>query len=291
MRQINDFFQNTIDSVFYHYTGIDSLVGISETNALWASNVYFLNDSEEIIYASNVLEQVIQPRLIFSNQDDDPEIELLKQLQEWAKHFRTTTYNIFIFSLSEQASLLSQWRSYTPHGKGVSIGFLPETLNMLAKKHELRFAKCLYELHEQEEILGSLIEKLLITFRHEQQDIDITNQPPEQCYYSFLERFRSDVLQVLSIIKNRAFVEEQEWRLISKYYPRYDIPNIKFRKGASMLVPYIELDLGDNKPVFERVILGPSQHQNLSMSALSMFLNNKKLSAQTQNCVIPYREW
>ena len=54
---------------------------------------------------------------------------------------------------------------------------------------------------------------------------------------------------------------------------------------------YIELGLGESRPLFKKVILGPSQHQNLSMSALSMFLGNKKLSNNTVNSGIPYREW
>lgn len=39
-----------------------------------------------------------------------------------------------------------------------------------------------------------------------------------------------------------------------------------------MLMPYIEIDLSktdDGKPLFEKVILGPSPHPNLSIHALA----------------------
>lgn len=290
MRQIDDFFSINIPQTLYHYTGVGSLLGMAKTKSLWASNVYYLNDSKEILHACDVLAKVLRPRLIDKNIQS-PETTFLKQFQEWVNSCRIATYNIFVFSLSEEPSLLSQWRSYTPHGKGVSIGFSQPLLSAIAQNSSLKIAKCLYEIHEQEEVLGSLIQKLLITFRQEHSTIDITKAHPSQCYHPFLEKFRGDVLQVLSIIKHKAFEEEREWRLISPYYPKYTVPTIKFREGASMLMPYIELPLGESKPYFASVILGPSPHQNLSMSALSMFLSNQSLCNITENCVIPYREW
>ena len=58
-----------------------------------------------------------------------------------------------------------------------------------------------------------------------------------------------------------------------------------------MLVPYIKLGLGQQRPIFETVILGPSPHEELSFSALHMFLSKNKLCTRTENCQIPYREW
>lgn len=290
MRQIDDYFCQTIDKTLYHYSGIGSLMGMAETNHVWASNAYYMNDSKEITHACDVLEKILRPRMTFGNSTN-PEHIFLKQFLEWLNSFRNTTYNIFVFSLSEQPSLLSQWRSYTPHGKGVSIGFSKETLNEVIQQEDLRAAKCLYEQFEKEDAMNSLVEKLLFTFRQEVETIDTSRAHPSQSFHPFLERFRGDILQVLSIVKHEAFKEEQEWRLVSKYYPKYTVPEIKFREGASMLIPYIELPLGKSKPYFSEVILGPSSHENLSMSALSMFLSNKGLCVNTVNSGIPYREW
>jgi hypothetical protein len=290
VRQIDDFFTSEPRQTLYHYTGIGSLMGMDKSNSLWASNIYYLNDSKEIVHACEALENVLRPRFVFDDKQD-PENVFLEQFQAWVNDCKNTNFNIFIFSLSEEPSLLSQWRSYTPHGKGVSIGISPETLTNIKNHANLRFAKCLYENHEQEEALGSLIEKMLITFRRELPNIDTSKAHPSQCYHAFLEGFRGDVLQVLSIIKHRAFKEEKEWRLISQYYPKYTIPEIKFREGASMIIPYIELSLGESNPKFENIILGPSPHQNLSMQALSMYLSNRRVCNYVENCSIPYREW
>lgn len=290
MRQVDEYFSLHIDNPLFHYTGIGSLVGIAKSNTIWASHIYYLNDSKEILHACDVLQEALEPRLTFDNQLTDVEREFGKQFLTWAKTFYSNQYCLFVFSLSEEKSLLSQWRSYTPHGKGVSIGCGPSFLQEVIQINDLKIARCVYDYNEQQQLLYSLFDKLLVTFRQ-------TNLMPDESlsggigFHPFFEKFRGNVLQVLAIIKHQAFQEEQEWRLISRYYPSYVVPDIQFREGASLLVPYIELSLGTGRPCFDEVVLGPTPHENLSNSTLSMFLSNKRLCNSTSNSAIPYREW
>jgi hypothetical protein len=289
MRQVSSFFQQESSIPLYHYTGIGSLLGIASTESLWASSISYLNDSSEIIHACETVENVLKARLIFGVQDE--ENKFLAQFQSWTNFCKNTAHMMFIFSLSEVPSLLSQWRSYTPHGRGVSLGFSPEKVNLIIQSSGFKLARCVYDRDEQELVINSLIEKLLVSFRQELPTIDVSRAHPDQCYHNFIQQYANEIFQVLAIIKHGAFQEEREWRLISPHYPKYTDPKIKFREGASMLVPYMELFLESSKPYFCGVILGPSSHQNLSMSGLSMFLSNKGLCTQVSNCVIPYREW
>ena len=290
MREIDSYFESNVSETLYHYTGIGALLSIAESNSLWASNIYYLNDSKEIVHACEIFQLVLSKSLEGRAGDPDEGV-FLNQLGAWVETCKRNHFNIFVFSLSEYSSLLSQWRSYTPHGKGVSIGISKETISDVVERHNLRIGKCLYELADQGEVVGSLINKMILTFRQNSSEIDVSNKNPSSCYREFLEQFRGDVLQVLALIKHKAFKEEQEWRLISPYYEKYITPDIKYREGASMLVPYIELDLGNKKPFFERVMLGPSTYPELSMTALGMFLSNKGICNSTGNCLIPYREW
>lgn len=288
MRTIDTIFASEVSIPLYHYTGVGSLLGIASGNSLWASSISYMNDSKEIVHACETVENVLRARLAFGKENE--EYRFLQQLVEWTQSCSKVAHTMFVFSLSEKPSLLSQWRSYTPHGKGVSLEFSPDKVNEIARISEMKIAKCIYNTHEQEEIIGVLIEKLLINFRQQLPDIDVTNKHPSQCYYDFINQYASDIYQVLAIIKHGAFQEESEWRLISHYIPKFKDPRLKFREGASMIVPYIELPLG-SKPFFNNIILGPSQHQNLSMSGLSMFMSNQGISSQLTNCQIPYREW
>jgi len=44
---------------------------------------------------------------------------------------------VFIFSLSEQSDQLSQWRGYTTHGQGVSIGINHEELYNFTRNYPI----------------------------------------------------------------------------------------------------------------------------------------------------------
>ncbi len=291
MRQVDDFFSPTANRTLYHYSGIGGLLGIVENRKIWASHAYYLNDSKEILHACGVLGGVLSESA--SDYENDGR-EFLAQFAQWLETFRTNTFHIFIFSLSEQRSLLSQWRSYTPHGKGVSLGFSSLSLNRILMSSGFRIAKCLYKREQHVELMKSLLGKMLVTFRHRLPHLDTTRWHPSQKYHGFLEEFRGDLLQILSIIKHSAFEEEREWRIVSPYFPKYTVPQIKFREGASMLMPYIEIDLsadGGDHELFDEVVLGPSQHANLSMSALSSYLSNKKASSKSSNSDIPFRKW
>lgn len=290
MRQIEEFFPRATTQTLFHYTGVESLLGMAKSEALWASHVYYLNDSREILHACELLTRSLR-QLLEQHAATAEERVLLSQFGAWSKGFEREKYCLFVFSLSEEESLLSQWRSYTPYGKGVSLALGPATLARIIESNGLRLGRCIYEAGEQLEILSSLAERLVQTFRRLRPSVEPGADSPHTCYFDFLEQFRGDVLQVLALLKHEAFREEREWRLLSSYYAKYTVPEIKFRAGSSLLVPYVELKLGPERPVFDRVRLGPTPHEDLSINALSMFLSNSRLSNSTVNGQVPYREW
>jgi hypothetical protein len=126
VRQVDSFFSSSVEQSLYHYTGIRGLMGIVDSRAVWASHIYYLNDTKEIVHACEALDGLLRQR---ETLGDEREKEFTRQFRDWLESFRRTPFHIFVFSLSEKASLLSQWRSYTPHGKGVSIGFSAGVLN------------------------------------------------------------------------------------------------------------------------------------------------------------------
>jgi hypothetical protein len=134
VRDVDSFFSPAADRTLYHYTGIGSLLGIVNSRAVWASHIYYLNDSKEILHACEVLSRLLARH----ETNDGNEREFTKQFGEWLSSFRRDPFHVFVFSLSEEPSLLSQWRSYTPHGKGVSLGFPPPVLNHVLKKPGFR---------------------------------------------------------------------------------------------------------------------------------------------------------
>lgn len=291
MRDTDSYFSQA-SHVLYHYTSIGSLLKILENKKIYASHAYYLNDSDEIKHASKLISEVL---VKFNDSRNENERKFIGQFSDWLQTVRQNAYGIFIFSLSEKKSLLSQWRSYTPHGKGISLGFSREFVDGLLLENDCKLAKCIYSYQEQINLATSLVEKIFISFRQEYNTEIIVKGPKNQEFHAFLEKFRGDLLQIFAIMKHSAFAEEEEWRIISKYYPEFKDPKIKFREGLSILVPYIELNFSESYSsginIFEKVVMGPSQNINLSNHALSSYLSNQGACSVVLDSGIPFRKW
>lgn len=283
MRELDDYFFDTPDKNLYHYTGIGTLLGIADKRELWSSHIYYMNDAQELKEAYRAMERLQSPNFVFGGGNKP---QFLSQFRAWMKQCVSQPADFFIFSLSEKQSLLSQWRSYTPHGKGVSICFSPKLVQEIASENNLKLAKCVYTLPEQCELIEVLLNRLWK--RHEQENVRLTD-PPD--FFPFFDKYKDEVVQVMALIKHDAFVEEHEWRLISKV--RQVDSEVFFREGqgASMLTPYIKLKLRQTGQLFDFVVLGPTPHQELALHSLQSFLQARGLSNFAVPSEIPYREW
>ena len=49
-----------IKEKIYHYTSAEGLMGIVQNKELWFTNIYFLNDNQEVFYTYNLLLDLIK---------------------------------------------------------------------------------------------------------------------------------------------------------------------------------------------------------------------------------------
>lgn len=262
-----------------------------ESGVIRASHVYYMNDQNEIRYAIDKFIEII--RRHGNKEKDSPISTLLSQIPEWLQNIRNNPHYIFVFSLSEKGNLLSQWRAYTPHGTGISIGFNKNDLSRFAEKNGLLLLRCLYDREDQNSILSQALEKILSEFEIKKDNIDISNKPAGQEYHSYLQIYTGQLLKEFIKIKDPAFPEECEWRLVSKYYKKYTDNEIQFRSGKTTLVPYVNFELKkirDDNKFFEQVYVGPSPNYNLAHNTIAAYLSNKNACRRTINSQQPYRE-
>lgn len=271
----------------YHYTGFSSVIGMSKSKAIWATSIHYLNDAMELVAACEAIDWLLAPTKEFARDGDYP--EFVKQFSGWIDSTRTDTdQHLFIFSLSEADSQLSQWRSYTPHGKGVCLGFSPEQIVNMVQGSHAKLGKCIYEQEEQMKLLELLISELwdniknnLVTYKSE--------IPSSYTYWPFFNAHALHICQVLALIKHHSFSEEREWRIISGLYD--SLGKCGIREGKSMFVPYIELNFPEEDQWFNSVLLGPTPHRELSLISLRAFMQNNGICDNVEACEIPYREW
>ncbi len=288
MRQIDDHFVNRSPNTLYHYTGFSSLRGIVQGKSLWVGSVHYMNDAMELWQALDGIDYLLEPQIAFGGSS--PRTLFSHQFKRWIGKLRgDLDKTLFIFSLSEAESILSQWRSYTPHGKGVSIGFSRGIVDRLLDVHKFKLGKCVYDPNDQQALLHALVEKLWSTCQNGTHEIFPTGAPTEIDYSPVFEKHASDIYQVLALVKNQAFEEEREWRLISPLH--FDLANCDFREGESMMVPYLTVSLGKEQVKFDSVLLGPTPHSKLSVASLIAYLAKEGACTNVGHCEIPYREW
>lgn len=180
------------------------------------------------------------------------------------------------FCISEKPDLLSQWRGYADDGQGFSIGFTKEYLKELANTKEdggenFYMAKVLYEPDEHEAALKPVydeIKKLIDSGALKRPINSILGMvcgeekmkelcDAHQQSFKTLWLKAAEMFPKVHLLKNKAFSEEAEWRLVS-YLPRKGVNSVLFRAAGDRLIPYREFKLKplSNKSIVE-VYIGP----------------------------------
>lgn len=272
-------YSDSPDELLYHYTTIKGLQGIVENRCLWASDVRYMNDSAELRYIVNLLQQ--------RAETEPHQAALLKHFIDWIANRITNGHMIFAASFRAHGNLLSQWRGYSRIGKGVSIGFKGSDILQLANRHNFQLARCIYAREQQVELIDRVIKSLVETsLSHNLGD----NRASEEQFFQTIE---VDVLRIAALLKHPSFAEEDEWRIVSPVVTDYLASPVKFREGTSMLIPYYEFPLTrqDGTMPVEHVFVGPTPNSSLSLNSLRLYLLKQHitLAREISYCDIPYR--
>lgn len=285
----NDLYAERPSGTLYHYTSLSGLEGILNTSSLWASDIRYLNDAAEMQHTAEVIRIEIAKRL--ESGSGNP--TLLSQFKEWIFDRLENGHMLFVASFTANGNILSQWRGYCQHGKGVSLGVDSGFILDCATRQSFQIGKCIYDYDRQMQLASQIIASIE-RLAEQVGEADKSRRHPSQSFHDIFEAVESDILRIASLLKHPSFKEEDEWRVVSPVLTNYITSPICYREGHSMLVPYLEFKLGrKDKMQFDHIYIGPTPNINLSMSSLSRFLSRKNAapSSGITYCDIPYRQW
>ena len=269
----------------YHYTDQAGLLGIIENREIWATHTQYLNDLREFLHAMDLVRQELQR--LTTSEHSAPAKHALVDMMESVSGLESI--NVCIASFSANRDSLSMFRAYGSGG-GFAIGIPVEHFQGLAPRpdstldaQKFVLGRCIYDPDHQRQIVGALVAESL-------REI-VTG-------YGQAAEFRGGYLaaelnQVAPLLKDRAFEEEQEWRLISR--PRASTnKQFGFRRGRSTIIPYCRLPLQSEDAPFRlsEVVIGPTPNETLAVSAVENFLTSKRnLHVPVHMSQIPFRSW
>ena len=264
-----------IPEKLWHYTSVQGFQGIIESRSIFATDVRFLNDTEEFIHIRKVADELVEN----TPEVGDFNFQLRSSLK-WAVEnifgsdfLNPNSAQIFVASFSDSENDLNQWRAYSHGTYGVSISFDLEAIRPPVESDlAVTFAPCIYDDGEKER----LVQRALYYFVNESQTLwshtiqqflqnaagkarpsfeeilAFTNASFSSAKYKtqlktgFIEA-RKRILWLAGLLKHRGFKDEKEWRLVLPISPGKDKTNlihpIRIRQTAGAQVPYIAFPL------------------------------------------------
>ncbi len=193
--------------------------------------------------------------------ESEIDAEQMEQIREAIK-FTEELFDGLGFCLSEKPDLLSQWRGYADDGQGFSIGFSKEYLEKLCKKLTAQdlwvfMAKVLYEPEEHQKSLEPTYKEILTLVKSSGLKRPMKNklvpwtkdemETQNTAHLASMRKLFVNLTNTMSsryILKNKAFHEEAEWRIVSHLVRDHDEANVSFRAVGNRLIPYHEIQLG-----------------------------------------------
>ena len=298
--------KNPTPSILYHYTSQKGLLEIVNTKTIWATNIFYLNDSLEYEYGVELIQDVIDEYLTNSQSpparavDNSPAVkvtpEILQQimLESMKRGISSLTrFRIYVCSFSEEGDQLSQWRGYCPNGNGFSLGFETSHLVEQMVKYSFGLSQCVYDKNEQVRIVKKIIDKSISALKAILGASDyIEKDAIIGTLDKILPRIIGKLFIALTKLKHETFYEEKEWRFVALYDDNQPL-SLHFREGKSMITPYVRIQSSDNQASIkiDRIIIGPTPHQQLAQSAVQLLMDSNKIKCNVDISKTPYRTW
>ncbi|WP_437734473.1 DUF2971 domain-containing protein [Sorangium sp. So ce1335] len=232
--------------ILYHYTSSHALISILQSRCIWLSGRWNLNDTDEGAVFRRHLQSYAE-----SESLDGSNVE--RVLAELA------SFESYVSCFSSKGDMLSQWRGYANNGTGVSIGFNTSSLIGVIDGGSV----CLL----QKVAYADKVEDLTVETKSLMKALLTRKGEPG------LE-FKQSAAKVMWAIKNSAFAEEDEYRLILTSLPGardVALPSgasakLKHRPTDAGIREYYELSLGPRyDTAISEIILGPKNDSHVDV--------------------------
>jgi len=233
--------QESTDLVF-HYTNLSGLIGIIETQCLWATNLYFLNDRNEYKHGMNIIREVME--LIKTKENESILHAVSVVLNEISEVDR------YVTCFSKEGDSLSQWRAYANNGNGISIGFNRKKLEFSLLGNN-SYKSVIYNKEKQKSSVKLVVDEATKFFLPKKKELNWS----DYLYHSFVGYSISNLLDfIIATYKDPAFKEEKEYRIECRQYhnilnTKVDRLEIYHRTNEKIIIPYTKIK---TKPIENR---------------------------------------
>jgi len=285
---IQEWLNTPIPKKLWHYTSVEGFYGITTGRDIYATDFRFLNDREEFIHARKIIEELVE-----GTPEDANGIKVRRTLQSVINAAFSPSTGIihpdhthfYVASFSAAEDQLSQWRGYSHGSSGVSLCLDLNSFRGPSNVGGLvSFAPCAYDPLKKRELIHHALGHSLISNSSQLDRNQVVDAVAKTVF---------DLQRILALLKNSAFHEEQEWRLVFSVSASNETKlNLRlFRAANTTLVPYVRYSFSSNPdtPIpLNDLILGPSSDEHAIFAAKS-FLETQGIKITPRPSNVPYR--
>jgi hypothetical protein len=258
----------------YHYTSIQGVEGILNTKSVWATQLHFMNDSTEWLYALDLVRENLEDTIALPVTT--AWLEFVAEARESLK--RIEGIEICVCSFSEVSNQLSQWRAYG----GYEVTFDVAELEVILRRYEFQLKPCIYDPEEQRRIIDGIVRPIIA-------DRDsITDEQSLMGAANDLQfRLARELAVVAPVLKHPDFKEEKEWRAFGIVHP--DDPHMSYHIRGAVIVPHCNLELkaGASPTPLREIKVGPHPHQSLAVQGLKILTRHSQIGVTASST--PFR--
>lgn len=255
----------------HHYTDVNGLTGIIQRQALWATDIGFLNDSQEMFAGIDLIRRRCGHLNTIETIDKRVQNairEFYGQIPEFVKN-NLTKRNIYIISFSKASDNLRQWMSYCPKNAGYSIEF--DSSKILVDElleHEKKVVCRLEEVDYHEKRINEIL-----TLKEILNSTDVAAGNLGKVF----SVLANELFFHCCAVKPKEFYDEQETRLVihSRLEKTHEV---NFRTRAGIIIPHFEYPIEYSS--IKEITIGPNINMSLARKGLETFLEKHSITCK-----------
>jgi len=297
---------NATPDTLYHYTTVSGLEGILSSSTLFATHIGYLNDAEEMKHGVSQIEQILSRTsdLVAATAIKRPEygdqvLDYIDQLRSefTSSHHQSLVKQPYVTCLSEMSDQLSQWRGYGGNG-GYAIHFDTKLLSRSVRTKGLEgplrpgeltlLQQIAYHPGQASVYLSGIMDRFADAICEQAEEPHNSSRDAVALPYEFS---LIELQNVIAVMKNPAFDEEREFRIVAHPPDEWWDQDSCFHVGSSIgLIPRIRISFDPGCII--GVTVGPGENMQLRQQSLEHYFDmhcDTYPSVQVTESGVPFR--
>lgn len=267
-------------TIVYHYTSQQALLGILKDKAIWATDMFYLDDASEFKHALEIARTQLDD---LTKTAQGEALHLLECIADYLKS--ASDHHVYVSSFSQHSDSVSQWKLYGSGGHGFAIGFYLSELKDYQIEGDYSIRQCYYDEARQTEEIAGNFQRYLSTVQREPNNLSQPSELQQSTEY-YARDFVYTLMLLAPALKKHDFEPEGEWRLVR--YSRHPCPSdIWFRPSDFSLIPYQKINLPRKSESISlaKIVIGPALEEELSTQSLKFLLTKHGVDLQSLDIV------